>query len=189
LTAEEVDKIKRGHEDLAVEEVRNVLPDIYVEEIRRLLKEHGDGNKVLEFLTAPGIANDFQVESQPTIDLEVEPANPIPNGVHDNELDGLSPDILATSMETLTIHPDDVKNKNPPPHESPPPSSPPASNSAPAVPHTKPKHLSKSMARKQKQAKRTQKDAAKRRKQAQAMGIEKREDIKSEEHVLKAIVI
>lgn len=181
-----MDKIKRDHEDVVVEEVWNALPDIHVEEIRRLVKEHGDGNKVLEFLTGPGITNDL-VESQPTNDLTIKPTDSIPNGVHCDNDDDVSPDILATSMETLTIHPDHVGNKTPTLHESHPTS--PPSTTAPAIPHTKPKHLSKSAARKQKQAKRTQKDAAKRRKQAQSMGIEKSEDLKSEEHVLKAIVI
>ena len=185
-----MEKIKRQHEDAVVEELRIALPHIHLKEIRRLLKEHeGDGNKVLEFLTA--------VEPQePQLPQSDNPSQEPPNGIPIPNEPQQEPqtDPLSASMEILSLNPD--------PHpQSDTPSTPPEDESTPTpvpfstIDFNDPKHKARqrrhaSAARKEKQAKRAQKEAAKRRKRMEMMGIETMDDTSTaQEHILKAIVI
>ena len=51
MSKEDMDRINQEHEDVVVEEVKQAAPHIHPKEIRRLMKEHGNGNSVLDFLT------------------------------------------------------------------------------------------------------------------------------------------
>ena len=191
MSTEEVERIHRQHEDAIVEELRIALPRIHLKEIRRLVKEHGgDGTKVLEVLTG--------VEShEPHIPQSDNTSTDLPNGIpiQDKEsAENIEQDPLSASMEILSINPD-----NPP--KSDPPSTPPQDESIPTPTFSTdindPKHKARhrrqaSATRKLKQAKQAQKEAAKRRKRMEVMGIERMDDTTAsaaQEHILKAIVI
>ena len=184
MSAEEVERIKRQHEGALVEELRIALPHVHLKEIKRLVKELGDGNKVLEFLTG--------VESQ-DIQPQQEPASTdLPNGTKTPEEPSQDPhqDTLSASMEILSLNPEPEPSETPPEVPTPPTFS---------TDLNDPKHKARqrrqaSAARKEKQAKQAQKEAAKRRKRMEAVaGMDKMDDttgtIAKGEHILKAIVI
>jgi hypothetical protein len=181
LSAEDVERIKQEHEDVVVEEVRKAMPHVHVTEIRRLVKEHGDGNKILEILTG-----------NPTNDVEnqnpLESADPLPNGTaEDNDQQIVEDTELTASMEILSLNtPADV-NSEPTISPSPPPLAE-MDNIKSRARHRR----EVSTARKQKQAKREQKEAAKRRKRIEALGLDTAQEKDTDwvqEHTLKAIVI
>jgi hypothetical protein len=178
-----VEKIKRQHEDAVVEELRIALPHVHLKEIRRLVKEFGDGEKVLEFLTG--------VDSKST-PPQLEPiSTDLPNGIPTPEEQSQDP--LSTSMEILSLNSEPTEPSTP---EEPtvleeriPPS---FSTDVDNPKHKARQRRQESAARKEKNAKRAQKEAAKRRKRMEAMGMEKMDDTTStsaQEHILKAIVI
>jgi hypothetical protein len=180
ITAEQVGKIKQGHEDAMVDEVKVAAPHVHEKEIRRLVREHGDGNKVLEILT--GAAAD---ESQ---DQTETPLESIPNGIPNKE-DSAEPlqDTLAESMETLSL---DAHVEQTDSETREVASTVPSLNTVNGPTPKTPKQQHPSVARKQKEAKRAQKEAAKRRKRVQSMGLDKQMvETKDDERVLKAIVI
>ena len=183
ISKEDVDRIKQEHEDIVVEEVRQAAPHVHEKEIRRLVKEHGDGNKVLELLTGQP-SNELQHQEQSPNEEMIESPNGEKVGAESPEAD-----ILATSMEILSLEqPTPVENGEPEvASETPPSMAEPnefenAKNKARQRRHA-------SAARKEKQSKRAQKEAAKRRKRKEAMGIEQVKESSEQEHVLKAIVI
>lgn len=183
LSPDDIEQIKKEHEDAVVEELQGALPHIHVTEIRRLVKEHGDGGKVLELLT--------EIKS-PTPPPDATPDN-LPNGHSYETGSSQDPqqDTLSTSMEILTL------NTDPSPMESHEmsiqdhPQTPPFSTETDDPKHKARQRRQASAARKDKQAKRAQKEAARRRKRMEALGIEKPDDTTStaQEHILKAIVI
>src|SRR6202022_216837 len=190
MTAEDVEKIKQGHEDAVVQERREALPQMDVKEIRRMVKEHGDGNKVLEILT--GVTTEV-IESEATANSPDDATMPLPNGIHKNENNeqpqDVLEDILAASMETLSLQTDPSKvNEATPLSSMSPPTTPPSNNTNSANQKPRQSQQHPSAARKQKQTKRAQKEAAKRRKRMQSMGLENAVETNTEEHILKAIV-
>jgi len=179
MAPEDVERIKKEHEDNAVKELSTALPHINVDELRRLLREHGDGNKVLELIS--------EQQAQ-------EPEREIPNGIstedtQDRQQEALSASIDMLSLDTLPPSSEDTETQ-PPKDETP---NPPSSTEDIHDPKYKARQRRQvSTARKEKQAKRAQKEAAKRRKRMEAMGIgqpEYQEQNITQEHVLKAIVI
>jgi hypothetical protein len=182
MSAEDVERIKREHEDVIVEEVKMAIPNVHVNEIRRLVKEHGDGNKVLEILTGES-TNDIDHQNP----LEEPLIDPISDGsLNDNGSQDVKDTDLTTSMEILSLDTHTDVNLSPP--KTPP--LPPAE-----IDTVKTKSRQKrqvSTARKQKQAKREQKEAAKRRKRMEVLGIDTAQENESnlaQGHILKAIVI
>jgi hypothetical protein len=182
ISKEDVERIKQGHEDVVVEEVRQAAPHIHPKEIRRLVKEHGDGNKVLEFLTGQPSNIDHQ-EQLPDEEMKESPNDEI------EQTETPQADYLAASMEILSL--DSTTEAVMDKHEEIP-------ETAPATPIPSERENAKdkarqrrhvSSARKEKQAKRAQKEAAKHRKRMEAMGVEHTEEKSEQEHILKAIVI
>jgi hypothetical protein len=182
MSAEDVERIKREHEDVIVEEVQMALPNIHVNEIRRFVKKYGDGNKVLELLSGES-TNDIDHQNP----LEQPISDPISNGTLNNTgsqvVEGAD---LTRSIEMLSLdnHPDVNLS---------PPRTPPLSPVELDPVKTKSRQRRQvSTARKQKQAKREQKEAAKRRKRMEVLGIDTAQENESnlaQGHILKAIVI
>jgi len=176
MAPEEVERIKKEHEDNAVKDLNSALPHVHVDELRRLLREHGDGDKVVEILTG---------------EQGQETEHETPNGIstEDNQQEALSASIEMLSLDTLPVSSEDTETQ-PTKDETP---NPPSSTEDVHDPKYKARQRRQvSTARKEKQAKRTQKEAAKRRKRMEAMGIgepEYQEEITTQEHILKAIVI
>jgi regulator of protease activity HflC (stomatin/prohibitin superfamily) len=182
MSTEDVERIKQEHEDVVVEEVRKATPHVDVKEIRRLVREHSDGNKVLEILTG-----------EPTNDIEnqnpLEPATESqPNGTaEDNDQQIVGDTGLTASMEILSINTPAAVNKEPTISPSPP-----LLTEMDNIKSRARQRREVSTARKQKQAKREQKEAAKRRKRIEALGLDTAQEKDSDrvqEHTLKAIVI
>lgn len=183
MSKEDVERIKQEHEDVVVEEVRQAAPHIHVKEIRRLVKEHGDGNTVLELLTGQP-SNEIQHQEQIPDEVMKESPN-----VEKLETESPESDILATSLEILSLEqPPHVEDGEPEMANEPPPSMP-ESNERENAKNKARQRRHVSAARKEKQTKRAQKDAAKRRKRMEAMGIEQVKESSEQEHLLKAIVI
>ena len=190
MSAEEVENIKRQHEDAVVEELRIALPHIHLEEIRRLVKEHeGDGNKILEFLTG---VEPPEPQSPQSNNLSQD----FPNGIsipNEPQQDSQT-DPLSASMEILSLNPDPAPQPDPP-STHPEDESTPTPVTFSTTDYNDPKHKARqrrhaSAARKEKQSKKAQKEAAKRRKRMEVMGIERMDDTSTaQEHILKAIVI
>ena len=183
MSKEDVERIKQEHEDVAVEKVRQATPHVHVKEIRRLVKEHGDGNKVLELLTGQPPNETLQQEQIPDEEMIESP-----NGEKD-ETETVEADFLATSMEILSLESAaHVKTSDPDVTTETPPSMPETSERENAKNKARQRRHA-SAARKEKQTKRAQKDAAKRRKRMEAMGIKQVKESSENEHILKAIVI
>ena len=180
MTPEEVERIRKEYEDVVVEELRQALPNVHVNEIRRLLKESdSDGNKVLDFLSGIEPSEINHEPHQPE-----DPSNNLPNGVlNDTEQD--PQDTLSRSMQILSLNTETVDQTE----------SPPSGTMTPTIPDIEnPKHKARqrrqaSATRKDKQAKRAQKESARRRKRMEALGIEKDDTTEAQKPVLKAIVI
>lgn len=186
MSAEEVEEIKRQHEDAVVEELRIALPHVHLNEIRRLVKEYeGDGDKVLEFF-AGSEPQESQLPQPDTPPQDLPNGAAIPNESRQDSQQDSQPDPLSASMEILSLNPDLLQ-------QSDTPSTPLEENSmSTPVSFDDPKHKARQRrdaARKDKQTKRSQKEAAKRRKRMEIMGIEKNDDSTVKEHILKAIVI
>src|SRR5579859_1694661 len=181
MSEKEVERLRKEHEDEAVHEISRVVFNVNDKEIRRLLKEHGDKNKLLEMLTEA--KSDDVVPSVPvTIDEER-----IPNGESHDDIE--SPEhVLAASLESLQL---DTNSEQLTSVST--PMAPPEQTEATAEVAERPRATPRpSTARKQRQAKKAQKDAAKRRKRMEAMGVSTvMEDTTTSEHehVLKVIVI
>ena len=201
MSSEQIELIKKQHEDAAVKEVLQAVPHVNTKEVRRVLKEYGDTNKVVELLT--GNQEPVDDESRPDETRETSvPREPPPlDGTSDaNEQEEESTDGLRMSIEVLSLDakstlpdPSEIKEQSPPRETTPsPPPAPPSSHSDdsadPKSRGRQRRHVS--AARKEKQAKRMQKQAAKRRKRMESMGANKEEEEEKEEkHELKAIII
>jgi hypothetical protein len=194
MSQEEIEKLKRDYEDAVVKELRGALPAIHVKEIRRLVKEfEGDGNKVLEFLSAV-ISNEESQETredQPTVPPTEVPRPPsTPTESHPDP----QQDTLSLSLEILSLNPEPSATTPatdfPLKEDSLDPSFEMEQQDDPKEKARQRRNVS--AARKQRLVKKEQKEAAKRRKHIQALGMEKMDDTISttaQEHVLKAIVI
>lgn len=201
MSPKEVERIQKEHEDAAIKDVLSAVPHININEIRRLLKEHGDSNKVVELLTGEEPKNENeQSEEGPTGEESSLPKHP-PFITEDEEQgqqeegeeanDALRMSIEMLSLETKSTQPDDSETPNQTPTKEPSPSPPPSSHSDPHSFKNKARQRRQvSAARKERQNKRMQKEAAKRRKRMETMGLGKEEEeITSEKHELKAIII
>jgi|SRR5579862_1376947 len=201
MSTEQVERIKKEHEDAAIKEILHAVPHVNVLEIRRLLKEHGDTNKVVELLT--GEEPKENIEQKPNQADEL----PLPKGSTQDEsetcrdslqledpeeleTDDLRMSIEVLSLETKSTQPEvgelssAMKEQTP----SPPPSS---QSIRPDDQKSRARQRRQvSSARKEKQAKRMQKEAAKRRKRMEARGLGKEdEEDEDKKHELKAIII
>lgn len=183
MSKEDVERIKQEHEDVVVEEVRQAAPHVHVKEVRRLVKEHGDGNKVLELLTGQRSEENDHQEQLPDEEMKESPNNEV------DETATPQAENLAASMEILSLESTTKVAVDTQEEDA-------ETASATPVPseweHSKNKARQRrhvSSARKEKQAKRAQKEAAKHRKRMEAMGIEQVEEKSEQEHILKAIVI
>lgn len=181
ITPQEVERIKKDYEDAVVEELIQALSDTHVTEIRRLVKEFdGDGNKVLEYFTGVDSAA-ISDQKPPTGEPHTDQ---LPNGVPEHPQQDPQ-DVLSLNAE-----------QSPSAHAE---TSPGSESMAPEILSDlgDPKHKAQqrrlvSAARKEKQAKRAQKEAARRRKRMEALGIEGPSDTTEtaqQSSILKAIVI
>jgi hypothetical protein len=188
LSEDEVERMKRQHEDSVVEELRVALPHIHLKEIRRLVKELGDGNKVLEFLTGVELQN---IKPPVSEDNPVNLPSDIP--IAEDQSQDPEQDILSASMEILSLNPKPSEQSTPDETSPDEPISQTYSTDVDDPKHKARQRRQVSAARKQKQAKAAQKEAAKRRKRMEALGIAKMDDTPNtsaeREHILKAIVI
>lgn len=201
MSPKEVERIQKEHEDAAIKEVLLAAPHININEIRRLLKEHGNSNKVVELLTGEESKNeDEQSEERPA---DEEPSLPKrPPFINEDEEQGqqeegeeandaLRMSIEMLSLETKSTQPDDSETPDQTPIKESSPSPPPSSHSDPHSFKNKARQRRQvSAARKERQNKQMQKEAAKRRKRMETMGLGKEEgETTSEKHELKAIII
>jgi hypothetical protein len=180
MSAEDVERIKQEHEDGVVEEVRMAMPNVHVLEIRRLVKEHGDGNKVLEILTGQA-TNDIENQNPH------ESRDSLPNGTEEKDPQIVEDTELTASMEILSLNTQTEADKEPSISPSPQPLT-----EMDNIKSRARQRREVSTARKQKQAKREQKEAAKRRKRIEALGMDtalEKDTDWVQEHTLKAIVI
>ena len=191
MSPDELEQIKNSHEDNAVEELKTVLPFVRVDDIRRLLKEHGDGNVVLELLTGGHVEDrDPPLPESPNPTSETSSEQTTTTHQEETPL----PAIEALSVEdkplpsTPTI-PDSAHEPSPPP-KSPTPQ--------PTPPKSKPREKKlQSAARKERLAKQLQKERAKQRRRLEAMqsrDLPSNNDdttnrVIASDHVLKAIVV
>ena len=203
MSSEQIQRIKKQHEDAAAKEVLQAVPHVNIKEIQRLLREYGDTNKVVELLTG----NQDPVNDEPQVDEREEPSvllreppaldsNDGGNGnEQEEETDALRISIEVLSLDAKSTLPNtsEIKEQSPPREATPsPPPTPPSSHSNdPADPKSRGRqrrHIS--AARKEKQAKRMQKEAAKRRKKLESMEVNREEEEEEEEkHELRAIII
>lgn len=183
MSKEDVDRIKQEHEDVVVGEVGQAAPHIHPKEIRRLVKEHGNGNKVLDFLTRQPFNRIEHQEQRPDEEMKEAPDNEIEE-IEIPQADGLAASMEILSLDSTTKAVMEKREEN--------------TETAPATPIPSERESAKSKARqrrhvssarKEKQAKRAQKEAAKHRKRMEAMGIEQTGEVSEQEHILKAIVI
>ena len=181
MSADDVERIKQEHEDVVVEEVRIAMPNVHVMEIRRLVKEHGDGNKVLEILTGES-TNDIENQNP------LESTDTLPNGTtKDNDPQIVEDTELTASMEIMSLNTQTEADNEPTISPSPQPLT-----EMDNIKSRARQRREVSTARKQKQAKREQKEAAKRRKRIEALGMDTAQEKDTDwvqEHTLKAIVI
>jgi hypothetical protein len=178
MSEKDVERIRKNHEDAMVREVLIAVPTVHEEEIRRLVKEHGDTNKIVDLLTEDPIPDPDPTDltsdppqSSPTT-LPEAPINPPVDDVPDLDLS------LTKSLEELTLtrpFPDDD-------------SRPPSQSNGVDLKSRARQRRQVSVARKQKQAKRAQKDAAKRRRRMESEAGAKEEPVRGSEE-LKAVVI
>ena len=183
MSKEDVERLKQEHEDVVVQELRQAAPQVHVKEIRRLVKEHGEGNKVLELLTGnPSTEIEHQ---EPIPDEEMKES---PNG-ETVETQTREADTLATSMEILSLEPPAQHEVVEPDADTDVPPSVPESSEWNNAKSKARQRRHASAARKEKQSKRAQKEAAKHRKRMEAMGVEQVKEDSEQERILKAIVI
>jgi hypothetical protein len=203
LSKADVERINREYEDLMVKELKSALPHIGVKEIRTMYQQFGAPDKVLEFFT--GFAEPSYVETPPDAptpkpneptteaptDVVVPDGSPPSEPTHEN---------LSESMEFLSLNP---------PADPPAPTEPDDQTTAeeeemvnqpspsPSADLTSPKTKGRqrryeSAARRERRVKLERKEAAKRRKQQEKLGIipDGKSDTIREEHItLKAIII
>jgi hypothetical protein len=195
MSQEEVEKLKQSHEDAAIKKLRDALPTVHVKDLRRTLKEYdGDAEKVFDFWTGVVTTQNSQVpppttDETPSNDATAQAPEFIPESPTD-----LQQETLSRSLEILSLNPEPVQGRaggGLPKEDSP---------DVPSFETEQQDDLKEkarirrqvSAARKQRLAKKEQKEAAKRRKHMQTLGTEKMDDTigtAAQEHVLKAIVI
>jgi len=183
MSKEDMDRIKQEHEDVVVEEVKQAAPHIHPKEIRRLVKEHGNGNSVLDFLIGQPFNHIKHEEQLPDEEMQVSP---------DNEIEDIKiphADDLTASMEILSLDSTTEAVMEKPEENTETAPDTPIPNERENAKHKARQRRHVSSARKEKQAKRAQKEAAKHRKRMELMGIEQTEEKSDQEHILKAVVI
>jgi hypothetical protein len=183
ISKEDMERIKQEHEDHVVREMRQAASHIHVKEIRRLVKEYGDGNKTLELWTGQP-SKDIQHQEQI---LDEEMKEPLDEETAETETP--QADILAASMEILSLEPTAGLEVGEPDQDTEAPQSMSVTNEWNSAKSKARQRRHVSATRKEKQSKRAQKEAAKHRKRMEAMGIEHVKESSGQEPILKAIVI
>jgi hypothetical protein len=185
MSKEDVERIKQEHENVVVQELRQAVPHVHEKEIRRLVKEKGDSNEVLELLIGkPSTDNEIQHHEQmPDEEMKESPTD------ETAERENTEADILATSMEILSLATPAKFQGSEPDVDNTTSEVVPESNDSNNAKSKARQRRHTSAARKDKQSKRAQKEAAKHRKRMEAMGIVQVKESPEQENILKAIVI
>ena len=185
MSKEDVERIKQEHENVVVQELRQAVPHVHEKEIRRLVKEKGDSNEVLELLIGK-LSTDNEIQHQEQMPDEEMKESPTDETA---ERENTETDILATSMEILSLATPAQFEVGEPDIDNTTSEVVPESNDSNNAKSKARQRRHTSAARKDKQSKRAQKEAAKHRKRMEAMGIVQVQESPEQENILKAIVI